>query len=234
MGIALIRARSGRSGASLSLLFAAFFTFILLPLSPLWAQELKFPEDIDLMAPTIQHEPPAQASPAEEKLLIEATITDNVAVEETTLFYRPLGYPEYSSINMELIANHLYSAAIPREEVQEPGIEYYIQASDEAGNMVMRGFSFSPLIVTVTPALPGVEEKKDQAIAGIEEPQESFRLATEEPAVKPWYKKWWVWTLVAVVIGGAAAASGGGGGGGEGAGAPTLTTGSATISGPIP
>lgn len=217
------------------LLLTAIYAFIVLPLSPVWAQGLSFPADVDHTAPIIQHEPSAAPFPAGEPLVFEATITDDMGVKEATLFYRPQGGSDYASIHMNAIGQDRYTAAVPQDQVSEPGLEYYIQASDEAGNMVMRGFSFSPLMAIVELGAPGMEEA-EKGLAAASPEEGPFKLATEEPPTKPWYKKWWVWTLVgAVVIGGAAAAAGGGGGGGGGgdsAGAPP--SGSATVSGPLP
>ena len=111
----------------------------------------------------------------------------------------------------------------------EPGVEYYIQAEDKAGNIAQRGFAFSPLMVEVSPFLPSMGEEPEVIV---EAPaQEDIVMTTgEAPVKKAWYKKWWVWTIVAAAAG--AAAAGGGGGGGDSAPAPT--TGSVSITGPTP
>ncbi|MBI3610168.1 MAG: hypothetical protein HY204_05645 [Nitrospirae bacterium] len=219
---------------ALLLSFVAFYTFLFLPFLPLWAEEIQLPSNADRTAPVVQHEPPGQSAPSAKDLVIQATITDNVAVKEAFLFYRPLGNTEYFSINMNPVGNNLYAATIPKEDVQEPGIEYYIQAADPSGNTVLRGFSFSPLMITVAPVLPAPKGGNEPAaVAPAPSSQEPLALKTEAPATSPWYKKWWVWAIAAgvVVI---AAAAGGGGGGGGGGGSPGPSTGSATVSGPIP
>lgn len=216
---------------ALLLSLIAFYTFVLIPTAPLWAQTRK---PSDLTAPVIQHEPPTQAFRSGESVNIQATITDNSEIKEATLFYRPIGNDEYSSINMEKQPQGDYSVSIPKDDITEPGIEYYIQAADQAGNIALRGFSFSPLTLTVTPATPDKkpsEEAFTENVFPAEEKQTA--LKTDASPEKPWYKKWWVWAIAgAVVIGAAAAGGGGGGGGGGGAGSPS--TGSATVTGPIP
>lgn len=186
--------------------FVAFYTFLLLPLIPLLAQEREIFSNSDLTGPLIQHRTNIRSVPSGRRLTIEATITDNVAVKGASIFYRFMGTREYFSRSMDSLGNHLYSAIIPSQYVQEPGLEYYIEASDEAGNTtVFRGFEFSPLTIVV---------------------------ASESSSGKPWYKKWWVWTIVGGVIVSAAAVAAAGSGSGEKA--PPPPTGTASIDAPIP
>jgi hypothetical protein len=214
----------------------AIHTFLILPVAPLWAQELSLPPDGDRVAPVLQYEPPTGTSPTGQPLKIDATITDNTEVLEAILFYRPLGASEYTSLPMDSLGQGRYRATIPGTGVVEPGVEYYIQASDRAGNMVMRGFAFSPLIVTVAPVLPGKELEEvggTPQTVPTESPTERMAMKTEAET-KPWYKKWWVWAIAGGVVVAAAAAGGGGGGGGDEGGAAGATTGSADISVPLP
>ncbi|MDC4206294.1 MAG: hypothetical protein MPW13_18295 [Candidatus Manganitrophus sp.] len=115
--------------------------------------------DTDLTAPVIQHDPPTHEFRSGESANIQATITDNTELKEVTLFYRTMGKEEYSSINMERLQPGTYAVSIPKDDIAEPGVEYYIQAADQAGNISLRGFSFSPLTLVVAPALP---EKKGE------------------------------------------------------------------------
>lgn len=214
------------------LLGLAVYTFLILPAAPLWAQELSLPPDGDRIAPVIQYEPPTRSAPTGKPLTIDASITDNAEVLEAILFYRPLGASEYASVPMDSLGQRRYRATIPAGQVTEPGVEYYIQASDKAGNMVMRGFAFSPLMVTVAPLLPGQEMEQaggTPEIVPTESPTERLAMKTEAGA-KPWYKKWWVWAVAGGVVLTAAVAGGGGGGGDD----SPPTTGSATITVPTP
>jgi len=143
------------------LLVLSFYVFLLLPLYPALAQELQLPSDSDRLPPVIQHQPSDQAAATGKPMIIKATITDNVSIKEAALYYRPMGNVEYFNLTMKKEENNVYSATIPADDVIEPGIEYYIQASDKAGNMVLRGFSFSPLTVMVEPVLPTTEPEKE-------------------------------------------------------------------------
>jgi hypothetical protein len=186
--------------------FVSFYAFIFLPLVPLWAQEGEIHPDSDLTEPLIKHEGPFQPVRSGEPLVIQATITDNVAVKEASLYFRFKGTREYFSVSMDHVGSNVYSAMISEQYVQEPGVEYYIEASDKAGNTAaFRGFSFSPLTIQVVPVTMHA---------------------------KAWYKKWWVWTIVGGVVAVAAGAVAAGGGGGGGSSKPA--TGTAVISEPIP
>lgn len=212
---------------ALFLFLISFYSYLFVPLAPLWAQSLRLPADSDQTAPAIQHEPPALILLGESALL-EATVSDNRAVKEVLLFYRTVGDDDYLSLTMEPIGESRYRASLPSEEVREPGLEYYIQAIDSAGNIARQGFPFSPLEVIVSAASPeGQQEDFTERI--FPEQERGVGLKTEETTAKPWYKKWWVWTIAGAVAIGAAAAAGGGGGGGN-----KSENGSATISGPMP
>jgi len=239
-----------RKTSTTFLFLLSFYAFILLPLTPLWAQPFELSEDTDIFAPLIRHQPLEEALQSGGAYKIEARVSDNIGVSEVILYYRTYGNEPYSSINMESIWQGDYSAVIPKEDIAEPGLEYYIQASDLNGNTSQHAFPFSPLrIEVVVASKDGIEEeivtepipteREDTILANEILPveREPFALSTEKPLApqtipekKPWYKKWWVWTIALAVVGGVAAGSGGGGGGG--AGAPT--TGSIDVSGPVP
>jgi hypothetical protein len=188
------------------LLLVSLYTFLFYPIPVIQAQEKTTRVNPDRTAPVIQHAVPTQPIPAGRPLIIEATITDEGGIQGAVLFYRFIGTREYFITEMIPSNNDVYSVTILKQYVQEPGIEYYIQASDKAGNTkVLQGMMSSPLKIKV---------------------EGQFSPA------KPWYKKWWVWTIAsAVVIGAVAASAGGGGGGGGSSGGPS---GTAVIDQPIP
>ncbi|MEW6620177.1 MAG: VWA domain-containing protein [bacterium] len=73
----------------------------------------------------------SQSQPANQPLTIAATITDNTAVTNATLFYRHSGtLTSYSQLTMTHIGNNLYKTTIPAASVNYPGVDYYITASD--------------------------------------------------------------------------------------------------------
>ncbi len=105
----------------------------------------------DTMAPNIYHSPVVHAFTG-SKLMISATVTDNVAVDTVTLYYRTKGETEWKSKQM-LSINDKYAAAIAAAEVTTKGIEYYIEAGDGQGNKICKGSPENPYEVTVQVAV---------------------------------------------------------------------------------
>jgi len=167
------------------------------------AQDLNLGSE-DHIAPQIRHDAPARTVPGRQPLTIDAIVTDNVNVDRVTLYYRPVGSTDYRELVMAPTTGDRFAGVIDARDVSDPGIEYYIQAADSAGNTALRGFSFSPLMVAVGPATGGPA------------------LAESAEGEKAWYQKPVVWAIVGGVVV-AAAVAGGGGGGGGGAGGETVT-----------
>ena len=100
----------------------------------------------DTMAPNIYHSPVYHAF-TESKLMISATVTDNVAVDTVTLYYRTKGESNWKSKRMTN-NNDKYSAAIGVQEVTTAGIEYYIDAFD-GNNHTYKGTAEEPYVIEV-------------------------------------------------------------------------------------
>jgi hypothetical protein len=200
--------------------------FIYTPI--LQAAQLSLPSG-DLVAPEVSHEVIPDSLEAGSSVQIKATVTDNVGVKSVTLFYRTKGEEEYKRITMNRIGeSNEYAVTLGKKDLIEPGIEYYIQAMDLAGNSLLHGYSFSPLAVNVVaPTAPAAKPPEAEAVA---EEGETIR---EEPQAEKKKTKTWLWiALGAVAVGVIAAAAGGGGGddgGGDGGG-----TGTIVISAPPP
>ncbi len=215
------------------MLIVSFYTFLFLPLLPVFAEEADPLSGPEFSAPVIQHTPPHLPIRSGEPLTITATITSKNGLKEALLFYTSgEGKGDvYKSIRMEESGENLYKGVIPAGEIAKPQIKYYFKATDKMDNMTMRGFP-TPIVASVS----------DSAEGGGPLMAEGNQIGSEgaggsgETAVsaeKPWYKKWWVWGVAgAVILGAAAAGGGGGGGGGTGAGSPA--PGTVTISGKTP
>jgi len=184
------------------------------------AEELALPSG-DLDAPEIKSpELKPKVAPG-EPTDISVTVTDNVGVKSVILFYRDVGASDFKRLEMSrTMPTNNYSVTLPT--VPESGIEYYIQASDLAGNTILHGHTFSPLTIAVTPKSTSPEDT-GEAVALV---PVSDGTAVTEPAKKGISK--WVWIGLGVLVLGAAAGGGGGGGGGD------TTTSTLTISGPTP
>ncbi len=197
--------------------------FVLFPV--VQAAELALPSG-DLIAPTIEHTSIEKDIYAGQQIDIKATVTDNVGVKNVILFYRDANATEFKRLKMNRdLDSFVYTTQLTATD--SPGLEYYIQATDLAGNTLLFGYSFSPLTVAVLPAADN--------IAASDNSDTNATMATATVKVDEEKKKSgiskWVWIGLGVVVAGAAL-SGGGGGGNDST--PPPTTGSLTISGPTP
>jgi len=105
---------------------------------------------LDTVAPVISHTPVKGAAPG-MPLQIYADVTDNVRVEKAELFYRIAGSGSYSKKEMVKTTGDRYAATIEGLQVQAPGIDYYIQATDGV-SIVRNGRADSPNQVAITDA----------------------------------------------------------------------------------
>ena len=67
---------------------------------------------------------------------ITVTVTDNVGVKQVTLVYRTIDTNnKYKRKTMDNIVNtNDYRATIKSDKIKAPGVEYYVEAMDKAGN----------------------------------------------------------------------------------------------------
>jgi len=175
----------------------------------------------DLIAPEIDSPPITDKITPGERVTIHATVTDNVGVKNVTIFYRDMGENNFKREEMrQEPGTDDYSATLP--EIIAPGIEYYIQATDQAGNTLLHGHTFAPLTLNAE-GPPGAVAHEEQSTMH-PTPQEAAATESEKGISK------WVWIGLGVLAVGAIAASSGGSDGGT----TTPTTGSITISAPPP
>jgi len=178
------------------------------------ADGLAFPAG-DLIAPEIKSPPVTEKFPVGERPTIHATVTDNVGVKNVTIFYRDMGEKEFQRKEMlREPGTDEYSITLPA--IVAPGLEYYLQATDLAGNTLLHGHTFAPLTLNVNAPLGNLAQE-DQS-KGSEKPQQGVNK--------------WVWIGLGVLAVGALA--GGGGGGGGGSSTKTANSGTVTITGPSP
>lgn len=109
----------------------------------------------DTEKPVITHTPVTEAK-AGASVSVSANVTDNIAVERVTLFYRTVGAAAYSEVTM--IYNGTtkkYTATIPASAVTTAGVEYYIAAMDNNGNYAFNGSQGTPNVIRTdaTPTL---------------------------------------------------------------------------------
>jgi hypothetical protein len=87
-----------------------------------------------------------EAQPDQIAIPIEARITDDIepGVQQARLFYKPTQNPvsSYTSAEMNNTTGNIYRAEIPASAVDEPGMDYYISATD--GNTTSTSPSTNP------------------------------------------------------------------------------------------
>jgi len=199
-------------------------SFVLFPV--VQAAQLALPSG-DLIAPSIDHTPIEKDIYAGQQIDIKAIVTDNVGVKDVILFYRDANTVEFKRLKMNRdLDSFIYTAQLTA--ANSPGLEYYIQATDQGGNTVLFGYSFSPLTIAVTPAAmdsvaatDNIDTHAAVAAATVEVDGENKKSGISK----------WVWIGLGVVAAGAALSGGGGGSDSTG---PPAATGSLTISGPTP
>ena len=82
----------------------------------------------DTMAPDVYHSPVYTATTG-NKVIISATVSDNIGIENAKLYYRVKGTEEWKTAEMSK-SNSKYTASIPAAFVTTEGVEYYIAAFD--------------------------------------------------------------------------------------------------------
>lgn len=192
-----------------------FFSVVLTVLAQLFVSAA-FAEIVqsDDDAPKIVHSPINRPLSLDQDLLIVATVTDNMRVETVKLFYRRIGEIQYKMISMgQGASKSTYTIILPAELFSDSGVEYYIQASDPAGNTGLYGFSFSPVKISTQLSSPGTSD---------------LTLPRQDSNEKNKGGKKWLWIgLGALVLGAVAGGGGGGSGGGN-------ETGDVDVVGPVP
>ena len=160
------------------------------------AAQLSLPSG-DLIAPVVTQDKYENTVRPGTDHEVEVKVTDNVEVNLVTMFYRTIGKGEYKRLTMQKVGtSDLYVVNIDADEIVSPGIEYYVQAMDLAGNTVLHGHSFSPLSVKTS--------NGDTAVAAS---STSTTLEAEESS------NTWLWIGLGVLAVGVAAAAGGSSGG---------------------
>lgn len=185
------------------------------PVEFVWRQGTAFAADTT--PPSILHDPPDAPIALDHPFLVTAVVDDDAGVAGVRLHFRVIGAEEYQSVEMTRTTGGRYTATIPAHRRSVRAVEYFIAAEDVTGNVALRGGAYSPLLLASGPL--GLDD---------EGPVERLTMTTADEPVKPWYKRWWVWTLAGAVVLGAVAAGGGGGGDDE------EPSGTATITAPIP
>ena len=101
---------------------------------------------MDTMSPNIYHSP-VRSGFIGNKIIVSATITDNLAVHSATLYWRIIGENTWHKSEMTGL-NSSYSGIVYGEYVTEKGVEYYIDAYDGVSH-TYKGSANTPYQISV-------------------------------------------------------------------------------------
>lgn len=178
---------------------AMFFFILFFVAQPLLAEESKgqlaLPSG-DLVAPEVVSEPSSQALVPGKAYTIAVKATDNVGVKQVILFYRTIGSGDYKRVLLKNEGESHYSVTLSGDEIADPGIEYYVQTEDLAGNTLLTGYSFSPLVVRAGGTSSGSED-----MAALSAGDSLAGAMGDAGASEPLWKNKWLWIGVAAVAG---------------------------------
>lgn len=99
-------------------------------------------------------------------LQIKTKVTDDREIKEVKLYYKTTGEAEYKSKKMSL-SNEEFIAIIPKAELSEAGLEYYIWATDGTNEITSPEDINIPYIVEIKtadilpPTITSVEPRKN-------------------------------------------------------------------------
>lgn len=158
-------------------------------------------DSFDFESPIIEHTE-LDGGPVGGVEVFGATVVDNDEIARVVVFYRFSGETEYAELNMREIAqSSFYTTRIDTANVPlaTEAIEYYIQAEDASGNIVLKGFAFQPLTRAFEPQ-QAVEPAVEQDAAPVDAEFTSPSIASSI--------NWWYVGLGALLVGGIVAAAG--------------------------
>lgn len=169
----------------------------------------------DTVPPIIELET-IESGVAGQDQVFTALVADDGDLLDVKLYFRYRGQQAYQTITMDPLADtsfYLVTLATPTEETR--AIEYYVQARDIAGNRVVEGFAYEPLVRSLTPPenAPGSASTQTDTAAETT-PAPEFQSESESGGIKVWQIVLGV--LAVGALAGLAASSGGDDGGGGG------------------
>lgn len=114
-------------------------------------------QSADIEPPIIDFEAVSSGN-AGDSQVFAATVADNSAVAEVTLYYRFAESTPYQRRSLSMLGNSgIFTVTLSSDElpVSATFIQYYIEAFDAAGNRALEGFAFDPIErQLVTPDVP--------------------------------------------------------------------------------
>jgi len=103
----------------------------------------------DTDPPVLIHRQADSAGVAGELQTFLARVSDDFEVASVTLYYRQSDSGQFTQIPMRALFDSLdeYMIAVETVESAYPGLQYYIEARDSAGNITNRGYEYAPIVL---------------------------------------------------------------------------------------
>lgn len=117
--------------------------FVLQQFSVVQAQYLT--DDLDIDPPVIDHES-LETGLAGEPQFFSVKVIDDRGVGYVDLYYRDSANSDYAKAAMQASGNTDEYTVTIETLIGQSKVEYYIEAGDNGGNRVLKGFPFYPLL----------------------------------------------------------------------------------------
>ncbi len=129
------------------------------PVSPVLAQSG------DAEAPVVIHRQ-LDSGIAGELQTFLARVSDDFGVEDVVLYYRQADTGEFQRLPMRPLLDSIGEYMIAVETIPNayPGLQYYIEAVDAAGNTTNRGFSYAPIVIPLTEQIATAPTAADASV----------------------------------------------------------------------
>ncbi len=178
-------------------------TFSVVPMTA-WGQS------VDSEPPLVDFQPVGEGIRGDDQVFT-ATVSDNVEVVSVTLHFRLDSDSLYDTREMQMLGTtDIYTVTIDTGEAgnEVTAIQYYIEASDAAGNRTLEGFAFDPIERSLTDR-PLVETEPIETATAADRAPVGGGMSTGRKVL---------YGLLGVIVLGALASSSSGGGGGSSSG----------------
>ena len=172
---------------------------------------------VDEIPPKIVYRPISSISEG-KSYTITATITDNIGVTSSTVYYKAEGDTRFRTLKLTPIEEDTYQGQIAAAILKPPELVYYMTAKDGEGNSSKWRSASNPFEVTITPIK---KEEPPPVAVKIPEPKKEEPEEKTKPKKKKSSPVLWIVLGAAAIGGGVLALAGGGGeegGGGDGGG----------------
>jgi len=162
--------------------------------TPIFAADLALPSK-DITAPEVIHKPSVTSVTTQQEYVVEAIVTDNIGIKSVSLYYKYTGATDFIRVQMRLDQQDFYSYVFKKSQLIAPGIEYYIQAEDIAGNTLLHGYAFAPLSVNIKQEMEEISIVETSVASS----QKDVIIRRDNSLSQPIWKNKWLWLGLGVL-----------------------------------